>query len=95
MASGVTRLLAAADLLPLVSDELRAIAAARMAYDPGHTLNPTALVHAVYLRPVSDQRFANRGHFFGAVAEAMRRVLVDHARRKREKRGGRGRPRFP
>jgi RNA polymerase sigma factor (TIGR02999 family) len=97
--SDVTRLLdaaaardrrAAADLLPLVYDELRKLAAARMAAEtPGHTLDPTALVHEAYLRLVGDQRFDDRGHFFAAAAEAMRRVLVDHARtRGRLKRGG-------
>jgi RNA polymerase sigma factor (TIGR02999 family) len=97
--SDVTRLLdaaaagnrqAAADLLPLVYDELRKLAAARMAAEsPGQTLQPTALVHEAYLRLVGDQRFNGRGHFFAAAAEAMRRVLVNHARdRKRLKRGG-------
>src|SRR5271157_2947436 len=101
--SDVTRMLdpaaagdrhAAADLLPLVYDELRALAAARMAAEkPGHTLDPTALVHEAYLRLVGDQHFAGRGHFFAAAAEAMRRVLVNHARdRTRLKRvGGRNR----
>jgi RNA polymerase sigma factor (TIGR02999 family) len=84
---------AAADLLPLVYDELRHLAAARMAAEaPGHTLNPTALVHEAYLRlvgPADGLRFDGRGHFFAAAAEAMRRVLVDHARdRNRLKRGG-------
>src|SRR5438128_7641833 len=81
---------AAADLLPLVYDELRKLAAARMAAEaPGHTLNPTALVHEAYLRLVGDQQFDGRGHFFAAAAEAMRRVLLNHARdRKRLKRGG-------
>ena len=81
---------AAADLLPLVYDELRHLAAARMAAEaPGHTLNPTALVHEAYLRLVGDQKFDGRGHFFAAAAEAMRRVLVDRARdRNRLKRGG-------
>jgi RNA polymerase sigma factor (TIGR02999 family) len=81
---------AAADLLPLVYDELRKLAAARMAAEvPGHTLNPTALVHEAYLRLVGDPHFDGRGHFFTAAAEAMRRVLVDHARdRNRLKRGG-------
>src|SRR5437588_367501 len=80
---------AAADLLPLVYDELRKLAAARMAAEaPGHSLDATALVHEAYLRLVGDQRFDGRGHFFAA-AEAMRRVLVNHARdRKRLKRGG-------
>jgi RNA polymerase sigma factor (TIGR02999 family) len=81
---------AAAALLPLVYDELRKLAAARMAAElPGHTLDATALVHEAYLRLVGDQQFDNRGHFFAAAAEAMRRVLVNHARdRSRQKRGG-------
>ena len=97
--SDVTRLLdaaaagdrrAAADLLPLVYDELRKLAAARMAAEsPGQTLRPTALVHEAYLRLVGEQRFDGRGHFFAAAAEAMRRILVNHARdRQRLKRGG-------
>jgi RNA polymerase sigma factor (TIGR02999 family) len=97
--SDITRLLdavaagdrrAAAELLPLVYDELRKLAAARMAAEsPGQTLQPTALVHEAYLRLVGDQRFAGAGHFFAAAAEAMRRILVNHARdRKRLKRGG-------
>ncbi|MFO0808692.1 MAG: ECF-type sigma factor [Gemmataceae bacterium] len=97
--SDVTRLIdaaaagdrqAAADLLPLVYDELRCLAAARMAAEsPGHTLDATALVHEAYLRLVGGQRFDGRGHFFAAAAEAMRRILVNHARdRKRLKRGG-------
>jgi RNA polymerase sigma factor (TIGR02999 family) len=100
--SEITRLLdaatagnrqAAADLLPLVYDELRKLAAARMANEsPEHTLQPTALVHEAYLRllgPTDDIRWDNRGHFFAAAAEAMRRILVDAARRKtREKHGG-------
>src|SRR6516162_5106739 len=97
--SDVTRLLdaaaagdrrAAADLLPLVYDELRKVAAARMAAEaPGQTLQPTALVHEAYLRLVGDQRFDGRSHFFAAAAEAMRRILVNHARdRNRLKRGG-------
>src|SRR5919109_853350 len=81
---------AAAQLLPLVYDELRKLAAARMAAElPGHTLQPTALVHEAYLRLVGEQRFDGREHFFAAAAEAMRRILVNHARdRKRLKRGG-------
>ena len=81
---------AAADLLPLVYDELRKLAAARMAAEkPGHTLDATALVHEAYLRLVGDQHFDGRGHFFAAAAEAMRRILVNHARdRNRLKRGG-------
>src|SRR5262249_35264149 len=81
---------AAADLLPLVYDELRKLAAARMTAEaPGHTLDATALVHEAYLRLVGDQHFDGRGHFFAAAAEAMRRILVNHARdRNRLKRGG-------
>jgi RNA polymerase sigma factor (TIGR02999 family) len=84
---------AAADLLPLVYDELRKLAAVRMAAEsPGHTLQPTALVHEAYLRLVGDtdeQRWDNRGHFFAAAAEAMRRILVEAARRKHgPQRGG-------
>ena len=81
---------AADQLLALVYDELRKLAAARMAAEnPGHTLNATALVHEAYLRLVGDQHFDDRGHFFAAAAEAMRRILVNHARdRKRLKRAG-------
>jgi RNA polymerase sigma factor (TIGR02999 family) len=81
---------AAEQLLPLVYDELRKLAAARMAAEkPGHTLSATALVHEAYLRLVGDQHFDDRGHFFDAAAEAMRRILVNHARdRKRLKRAG-------
>jgi RNA polymerase sigma factor (TIGR02999 family) len=81
---------AAAELLPLVYDELRQLAAAKMAAEaPGHTLDATALVHEAYLRLVGDQDFEGRGHFFTAAAEAMRRILVNHARdRKRLKRAG-------
>jgi RNA polymerase sigma factor (TIGR02999 family) len=97
--SDVTRLLeaaatgnrkAAAELLPLVYDELRKLAATRIASEsPGHSLDATALVHEAYLRLVGDQQFDGRGHFFAAAAEAMRRVLVEHARsRNRLKRGG-------
>ncbi len=80
---------AAAELLPLVYDELRKLAAARMAAEaPGHILDATALVHEAYLRLVGDQQFDGCRHFFAAAAEAMRRILVDHARAKRaEKRG--------
>jgi RNA polymerase sigma factor (TIGR02999 family) len=89
-AAAARRSPAAADLLPLVYDELRQLAAARMAAEaPGQTLEATALVHEAYLRLVGDQRFDGRGHFFAAAAEAMRRILVNHARdRKRLKRGG-------
>jgi len=81
---------AAADLLPLVYDELRRLAAARMAAEaPDHTLDATALVHEAYLRLIGDQQFDGRGHFFAAAAEAMRRILVNHARdRNRLKRTG-------
>src|SRR5438445_790445 len=77
-------------LLPLVYDELRKLAAARMADERAdHTLNATALVHEAYLRLVGGQEFEGRAHFFAAAAEAMRRVLVDHSRdRARLKRGG-------
>jgi RNA polymerase sigma factor (TIGR02999 family) len=80
-------------LLPLVYDELRRLAAARMASEaPGQTLDATALVHEAYLRLVgsaTDRTFANRKHFFVAASEAMRRILVESARRKgRAKRGG-------
>lgn len=72
---------AAGQLLPLVYDELRKLAAARMAAEnPGHTLNATALVHEAYLRLIGDQKFDDRGHFFAAAAKAMRRILVNHAR---------------
>ncbi len=81
---------AAAELLPLVYDELRRMAAAQMAQEkPGQTLDATALVHEAYLRLAGNQQFANRRHFFAAAGEAMRRVLVDNARRKLSaKRGG-------
>jgi RNA polymerase sigma factor (TIGR02999 family) len=84
---------AAEQLLPLVYEELRKLAAARMAEEaPGNTLNATALVHEAYLRlvgPADEAHWDNRGHFFAAAAEAMRRILVDAARRKRaEKHGG-------
>ncbi len=90
-AAGAGDCKAAAQLLPLVYDELRKLAAARMAAEaPGHTLDATALVHEAYLKLVGDQQFDGRGHFFAAAAEAMRRILVDHARAKRaEKRGDR------
>jgi RNA polymerase sigma factor (TIGR02999 family) len=81
---------AAAELFPLVYDELRKLATARMAHEsPGHTLDPTALVHEAFLRLIGDQSFDGRGHFFAAAAEAMRRILVESARRRhRLKRGG-------
>jgi RNA polymerase sigma factor (TIGR02999 family) len=103
--SDVTRLLdaaaagdqrAAADLLPLVYDELRKLAAARMAAEsPGHTLDATALVHEAYLRLIGDQRFDDRGHFFAAAAEAMRRILIDRARQRSAVKHGGGRHRVP
>ena len=78
---------AAAQLLPLVYEELRKLAAARLAHEaPGQTLQPTALVHEAYLRLVRPEDAAcwdNRGHFFAAAAEAMRRILIESARRKR------------
>lgn len=81
---------AAAELLPLVYDELRKLAAAKMAGEkPGHTLDATALVHEAFLRLTGGQAFASRSHFLRAAAEAMRRILVDHARAKNAaKRGG-------
>lgn len=83
---------AADRLLPLVYNELRALARARMARErPGHTLQPTALVHEAYLRLFGSAapRWENRAHFFAAAAEAMRRILIDRARRQaRLKRGG-------
>src|SRR5262245_28657124 len=83
---------AAADLLPVVYDELRKLAAARMAAErPDHSLDATALVHEAYLRLVGDQRFDHRGHFFAAAAEAMRRILVDSARRATADKRGAGR----
>lgn len=82
----------AAALLPVVYDELRRLAARRMAQEaPGHTLQPTALVHEAWLRlsAAAPRPWENRAHFFGAAAEAMRRILVEHARRKlSQKRGG-------
>ena len=104
--SEVTRLLeaiergdaaAAQDLLPLVYDELRRLAAYKMALEPpGQTLQPTALVHEAWLRVAggeSGQHWQNRGHFFAAAAEAMRRILIDNARRKHARRHGGGQER--
>src|SRR5437899_8613234 len=81
---------AAEQLLPLVYDELRKLAAQRLAQEkPGQTLQATALVHEAYLRLVGNQQFESRGHFFAAAAEAMRRILVEQARRRNAlKRGG-------
>src|SRR5213594_478722 len=100
--SDVTRILsqieqgdprAAEQLLPLVYEELRKLAAAKLSQEkPGQTLQPTALVHEAYMRLVdvdTTQQWNGRGHFFGAAAEAMRRILVENARRKQtEKHGG-------
>src|SRR5207247_9091887 len=99
MMSDVTRILnaieegdphAAEQLLPLVYEELRTLAAQKMAQEkPGQTLDATGLVHEAYLRLVGEQQFANRRHFFVAAAEAMRRIRVETARRKgRIKHGG-------
>lgn len=72
---------AAEQLLPLVYEELRKLAAARIAQErPDHSLDATALVHEAYLRLIGDQQFDGRGHFFAAAAEAMRRILVNHPR---------------
>jgi RNA polymerase sigma factor (TIGR02999 family) len=86
---------AAEQLLPLVYDELRKLAAQRLSQEkPGHTLQATALVHEAYLRLVGEEScpgWNGRGHFFGAAAEAMRRILVESARRKGRVRHGGGR----
>ena len=83
---------AAAELLPLVYDELRRLAARKMAQEtPGQTLDATALVHEAYLRLVDAekiQQWNSRGHFFGAAAEAMRRILVERARHKKSLKAG-------
>src|SRR5262245_50268657 len=90
---------APAQLLPLVYDELRRLAAARLAAEPlGNTLQPTALVHEAYLRLVGTpggDHWEHRGHFFAACAEAMRRILVDAARKKGRERHGGDRTRIP
>jgi RNA polymerase sigma factor (TIGR02999 family) len=88
---------AAEQLLPLVYEELRKLAAQRLAEEkPGQTLQATALVHEAYLRLVGDQQFDNRGHFFAAAAEAMRRILIENARKRATvKRGGGGGQRLP
>lgn len=102
MADDVTRILhaieqgdpqAASRLLPLVYDELRRLAARRMSQEAaGQTLQPTALVHEAFIRLVGDDdrtKWDSRGHFFAAAAEAMRRILIDNARRRKSmKRGG-------
>src|SRR5262249_38785948 len=86
---------AADQLLPLVYDELRKLAAQKLAQEaPGQTLQATALVHEAYLRLVGDQHFENRRHFMAAAAEAMRRILVENARRKARLKYGGGRARF-
>jgi RNA polymerase sigma factor (TIGR02999 family) len=102
--SEITRILSAAEqgdphaaeqLLPLVYEELRRLAAAKLAQEkPGQTLQATALVHEAYLRlvnPEQAQHWNSRGHFFAAAAEAMRRILVENARRKQRARHGGGR----
>jgi RNA polymerase sigma factor (TIGR02999 family) len=90
---------AASQLLPLVYDELRKLAAHRIAHaPPGQTLQPTALVHEAYLRLVgegAEQHWDSRGHFFAAAAEAMHRILVENARRKQAVKHGGGRRRLP
>jgi RNA polymerase sigma factor (TIGR02999 family) len=104
----VTRVLSAIDggdphaaeqLLPLIYDELRQLAAQKLAQEkPGQTLEATALVHEAYLRLVDvekDKHWDNRGHFFAAAAEAMRRILVDSARGKQSLKRGAGRHRHP
>lgn len=103
--SDVTRILeraragdpqAADELLPLVYDELRRLATAKMANEAaGHTLQPTALVHEAWLRLTGNQnqKWDGRAHFFGAAAEAMRRILIDRARRKQAIRHGGGQQR--
>src|ERR1700675_2664527 len=105
--SEVTRILSAVEqgdphaaeqLLPLVYEELRKLAAQRLAQEkPGQTLQATALVHEAYLRLVDAekaQQWDSRGHFFAAAAEAMRRILVDNARRKRRPKHGGDRKRI-
>ena len=87
----------AEQLLPLIYNELRRLAALRLAGEPsGQTLQPTALVHEAYIRlvdPEKDQHWDGRGHFFSAAAEAMRRILVDRARRRKSLKAGGGRQR--
>ncbi len=90
---------AASQLLPLVYDELRKLAAQKLSLEtPGQTLQPTDLVHEAYLRLVGEMEelhWDNRGHFFAAAAEAMRRILVENARRKQAAKRGGGRRRLP
>jgi RNA polymerase sigma factor (TIGR02999 family) len=88
---------AAEELLPLVYDELRKLAASKMANEqPNQTLQPTALVHEAWLRLTGNEnvKWNGRAHFFGAAAEAMRRILIDNARRKQALRHGGGRQRL-
>ena len=88
---------AGSQLLPLVYEELRKLAASKMAREtPGQTLQPTALVHEAWLRLAADadQTWENRAHFFGAAAEAMRRILIENARRKKAIRHGAGQAKF-
>jgi len=99
---GEGRASAASDLLPLVYDELRRLAQARLAKEPGGgaglTLQPTALVHEAYMRLVDEKgvaKFSNRAHFFAAAAESMRRILVERARRRAAEKHGGGRQRVP
>ena len=92
-AIGEGRPQAAAELLALVYEELRQLAVSKMAREaPGHTLQPTALVHEAWLRLVRDEdrEFANRTHFFAAAAQAMRRILIDRARQRHRQRHGGG-----
>jgi RNA polymerase sigma factor (TIGR02999 family) len=85
---------AAAELLPLVYEELRQLAAAKMAGEkPGHSLDATALVHEAYLKLVGDRGFNDRQHFFRVAAEAMRQILIDRARRRQRVRHGGNRDR--
>ena len=106
--SDVTRILsqiesgdpaAAEQLLPLIYDELRKLAAAKLSQEkPGQTIQATALVHDAYLRLVDvekAQHWNSRGHFFAAAAEAMRRILVDRARQKQSHKQGSGREEVP
>lgn len=81
---------ASQELIPLVYDELRTLAARKMAHErPGQTLQATALVHEAYLRLLGgDQHWQNRAHFFSAAAEAMRRILIENARRKKSRKHG-------
>jgi RNA polymerase sigma factor (TIGR02999 family) len=91
--SGRFEISAAADLLPLVYAELRSLAARKLAHEsPGQTLQPTALVHEAWLRLAGStgQQWKSRNHFFAAAAEAMRRILIDNARRKDRVRHGKG-----